>query len=1252
MSTHALDGSPTQIDLGDGYALSAPAVRGTVESTAVIPGARVRGFSGEVFDAQLEAAGLTKAREIELNATSVAPRDVGGTPPTIKLSVPNEPGGSAIVLLQDEAGALRWIVPAETSREGARAFGGDSPAVLTFDVPTATDAQPGARGFGSIGKKLLKVFKFPIEKVEDGVGKIAAGFIRRWEAKNRPNFICTYGPAEYRQANHADFQVTASDWARLSQGRALLFVHGTFSTCDAFADIPPKLMDELSARYGGRIFAFNHQTLAEDPADNAQFFLNQMPAGTHLTVDIVCHSRGGLVSREIAARGPAAGLTVGRLVMVGVPNGGTSLADKEHMVSMVNRLTTVANLFPSKAVTVTVDALVAVIKCAAHALLEELTGLKAMNPKETYIKGLNSGPAPATSLYAIISNYEPKPGEPLFSLTRAKDAGIDRIVFSGAQNDLVVPTLGGFQVDAAGFPIAPDRLFQFAPDAGVIHTDYFSQADTQARLNEWLEPAATRAFAAATARGSDLAPADFEALRPHVINLADGQFSRRGQLSSTRQDVETLFSKTLPAWLKSRPTGAPRRIVFYAHGGLINEKDGLAIANKHIQWWKDNGVFPIYFVWETGLFDALGSLLSTADRTSRGIGARGFSDLTDLVVEKACRAARGDLIWGAMKTNAERASMPAGGARVVAQELSRFCAANPGENIELHAVGHSAGSIFHAHFLTATQREKVPNFKSLQLLAPAIRVDLFKQRLMPLIDTYVDRMTMYSMTDDYERRDTCLGVYRKSLLYLIHKALERRDGEPVLGLRVSAENDPDLRALFFGDAGAPRAEAVWSVTSGATGASVSTSTTHGGFDDDGPTMSSVGLRILSPNGKPDAATVAAFRAYAGDARRGREWPLAEEVRIGIESSVRPTALSALTLPAGREATAVAAIASPRAASGGKRYALCVGIDAYPAPDTLSGCVNDTREWGRLFTETLRFDDVQFLTNTDATRQNILNGIKSLISRAQPGDTLAFQFSGHGTELPDDDGDEADGTDEAFVPVDWQASKFLVDDDLRDVLITIPDGVAMTCFIDCCHSGTITRAFGRGAPSAAPGMKARFMTMKDKDPKIVERYLAERQSQRSSGAARSFSDRSGLKWVNFSACDATERAFEQNGNGDFTRIATGLVRSGGIAGVTNVDFQRRLIESFGADRRQTPQLDCPSDAEALGLFQFFSGAGAGAARADNQSPESVGALDRRSAERRDELSAAPVAADRRSGGDRRALAQQLREIAAFIEADAT
>jgi hypothetical protein len=330
----------------------------------------------------------------------------------------------------------------------------------------------------------------------------------------------------------------------------------------------------------------------------------------------------------------------------------------------------------------------------------------------------------------------------------------------------------------------------------------------------------------------------------------------------------------------------------------------------------------------------------------------------------------------------------------------------------------------------------------------------------------------------------------------------------------------------------------------------------------------------------------------------------------------------------------------------------VGIDAYPAPDALSGCVNDTREWGRLFTETLRFDDVQFLTNTDATRQNILNGIKSMISRAQPGDVVAFQFSGHGTELPDDDGDEADGTDEAFVPVDWQASKFLVDDDLREALVALPDGVSLTCFIDCCHSGTITRAFGRGAPAAAPGMKARFMTMKDKDPKIVERYLVERQAQRSSGAARGFSDRSGLKWVNFSACDATERAFEQNGNGDFTRIATGLVRSGGIAGVTNVDFQRRLIESFGADRRQTPQLDCPSDAEGLALFEFVAGGSAGAARADNQSPESVGGLDRRSAERRDDAAAALMATDRRSGVERRAAAQQLREIAAFIEAEAT
>ena len=1277
MTPHALDGSNEPRDLGDGYTLTAPGVRGTTVSIPVHPGARARGFGEDAFDAQLESAGLARVRVIELNVTGVdAPPAAGegergflAPPATVTLTVPTEPHDGAVVLMEDEAGALTWHIPAAPA-DGARDFAGH-PTHLTFALPIGA-TPTGARGFGSIGKKIVKVFRYPVEKVEEGVGRIAAGFIRRWEAKNRPYLYCAYDAASYRAPNHEPHALSPGDWTRLSEGRALLFVHGTFSSCDAFHDLPQPVMDELSARYGGRIFAVNHPTMAEDPGENAEAFLAEaarhLPEGRSLTLDIICHSRGGLVAREIAARGADRGVTVGRTVMVGVPNGGTPLADSAHLLRMIDRLTTLARVVPNRAAGVVIDALVVVVKCAARALLHEMRGLRAMNPTEQYLQALNAGTAPATAFYAIVSNYEPRAGTPLFSLTRAADAGADRVIFGSAENDLVVPTLGGHSPPAAGFPVPDDRRFVFATTAGVTHGDFFGQAETHARLRQWLEPTATRSFA--TARGAALSSADLDALRPHLINLAEGTFSRRGQLSTTEADVAALFDATLPQWLAAQPAGAPRRIVFWAHGGLINERDGVAIAAKHVEWWKANGVFPIYFVWETGLFDALGSLLATAGRTSRGVGGRGFTDFSDLVVEKACRAARGDLIWGAMKTNAERASAAGGGARAVARRLARLCAAHAGDGIELHAVGHSAGSIFHAHFLDAARREKVPGFRTLQLLAPAIRVDLFKERVVPLLDDYVERLTMFSMSDDYERADTCLGVYRKSLLYLIHKALERQDGEPILGLRVSAENDPDLRRLFWGTASrGPTAEAVWSVTREAASAVASASTTHGGFDDDAPTMNSVALRVLSPSAQPSAAALAALRPYVGDAR-ARGWTLSEEVRLGVEM---PDRAAQFAVPSAAPSRAVAASRGGAPAAGGvagRRYALCVGIDAYAAPHTLNGCVGDTREWGRLLTDTLQFDEVRYLTNSQATRANILDGVRGLVGRARAGDTIVFQFSGHGTSLPDDDGDENDFLDEAFVPYDWEQAQFLVDDDLRDVLVELQPGVSLTCFIDCCHSGTITRVFGRTPAHQVPGMKARFLSLSDRRD-VVDRYVAERQAARDDGRLRAFSDRTGLRWVNFSACDATEKAFEKDGNGDFTRIATGLIRTTGIGGLTNGEFQRRLVESFGAGRLQTPQLDCPAEAENVPLLQFAAGAAGLAAaahgvaataaasaavaavRLDNLSPEGVGALDRRAAaDRRSEDAGLLAGDERRSGGDRRlqdALhAAALREIAYYIE----
>jgi hypothetical protein len=211
-----------------------------------------------------------------------------------------------------------------------------------------------------------------------------------------------------------------------------------------------------------------------------------------------------------------------------------------------------------------------------------------------------------------------------------------------------------------------------------------------------------------------------------------------------------------------------------------------------------------------------------------------------------------------MKSSAEHAmDLPVasddigGGAHYVARKLKALCDAHA-ERIELHAVGHSAGAIFHSHLLPLAHGPGVPGFKTAHFLAPAVRVDTFRQRLMEHIGPgrAAESLTLYTLRRDFERKDNCAQIYRKSQLYLIFNALEDRRATPSFGLEESLRGDTDLKRLF-GLAGAAQAPSgvVWSHTPGDTGRSASQSLSHGGFDDDAPTMNSVLRRILaSPTG--------------------------------------------------------------------------------------------------------------------------------------------------------------------------------------------------------------------------------------------------------------------------------------------------------------------------------------------------------------------------------------------------------------------
>ena len=75
--------------------------------------------------------------------------------------------------------------------------------------------------------------------------------------------------------------------------------------------------------------------------------------------------------------------------------------------------------------------------------------------------------------------------------------------------------------------------------------------------------------------------------------------------------------------------------------------------------------------------------------------------------------------------------------------------------------------------------------------------------------------------------------------------------------------------------------------------------------------------------------------------------------------------------------------------------------------------------------------------------------------AKEGDVVYLYYSGHSVKVADNNVDEADGYDQAFVPLDFQTKGIIRDDDLLKILVKpMAKGVFVTSVMDCCHSGSI------------------------------------------------------------------------------------------------------------------------------------------------------------------------------------------------------
>ena len=468
----------------------------------------------------------------------------------------------------------RWFLGgtelAELQRRRPPPSRGDAPPTdeIVFDDSLFADG----RSRGIIGSALRKLRVLLVE-LRDGLGETAAeaadeharaplgeqlrsrvidplahGIARQLERRlieNGTSRLCRVGFAE-GVAGAPTLELTTIDAFPEPDGErgpALLLLHGTLSsTQGSFGDLwstRPADLARLRARFGERIYAFEHRTLTESPVDNALQIAKAFPSSIEL--HLLSHSRGGLVG-ELLCRGtrdgidafspkeigmfevqrdatgegmgvsPAVGtslkhhyaeqlarltelndvlserkLSVPRFVRVGCPARGTTLASgRLHRWS--NRSLNAVGLITGQTLNPLYRAFesftLGMLK--ANSKAEVLPGLQAQMPGSALIHVLNHGDTPVAADLAVVAGDLDAAGG--LNWRRIPIWFTDR--FYGGENDLVVNTAS---MDGGSARLNGIRALRVEGEH-VNHFSYFANADSCTQLVSYLVEERTPRF--------------------------------------------------------------------------------------------------------------------------------------------------------------------------------------------------------------------------------------------------------------------------------------------------------------------------------------------------------------------------------------------------------------------------------------------------------------------------------------------------------------------------------------------------------------------------------------------------------------------------------------------------------------------------------------------------------------------------------------------------------------------------------------
>ena len=135
---------------------------------------------------------------------------------------------------------------------------------------------------------------------------------------------------------------------------------------------------------------------------------------------------------------------------------------------------------------------------------------------------------------------------------------------------------------------------------------------------------------------------------------------------------------------------------------------------------------------------------------------------------------------------------------------------------------------------------------------------------------------------------------------------------------------------------------------------------------------------------------------------------------------------------------------------------------------LAACEFDAKDMAALATG--RGMKSTVLLTKDGTRAKVLSALRAAAKALVRGDFFFLTFSGHGGQVNDVSGEEADKLDETWCLYDGQ----LIDDELYSELGNFATGVRILVLSDSCHSGSVVRAGPPAIGVVAPELRSKMM----------------------------------------------------------------------------------------------------------------------------------------------------------------------------------